>query len=75
MEKMLITIKGYACPNTTDQAGNATIGADLATRTAAPGVTKLPRDTREETKEAMIIRSIIEKTTTYERGQSIPTHR
>jgi hypothetical protein len=61
MEKMLITIKGHARPNMTDKADNATRGADLATRTAAPCVTKSPRDTREETKEAMIMRSIIER--------------
>jgi hypothetical protein len=67
MDKMLITIKGHARPNTTDQAGNATRGTDLATRMAAPGVTKSPRDMREETKEVMIMRSIIEKTTTYEK--------
>jgi hypothetical protein len=65
----------HARPNMTDQAGNATKGVDLATRTTAPGVTKSPRDTREETKEAMIMRSIIEKTTTDERGRSILTHR
>jgi hypothetical protein len=35
MEKMLIITKGHARPNTTDQAGNATRGADLATWTAA----------------------------------------
>jgi hypothetical protein len=68
MEKMLITIKGHARPNTTDQAGKATRGADLAPRTAAPGKTKSLRDTREEMKEAMIMRSIIEKTITNERG-------
>jgi hypothetical protein len=39
MEKMLIIAKGHVRPNTTDQAGNATRGADLAMRTAAPCVT------------------------------------
>jgi hypothetical protein len=75
MEKMLIITKGRAHPNTTDQAGNATRGADLTTRMAAPGVTKSLRDTREETKKAMRIRSIIENTTTDERGRNILTHR
>jgi hypothetical protein len=39
MEKMLIIAKGHARLKTMDQVGNATIGVDLATRTAAPGVT------------------------------------
>jgi hypothetical protein len=75
MEKMLIITKGHARPNMTDQAGNTTRGTDLATRMAARGVTKSPQDTREEMKKAMRMRSIIEKTTTDERGKSIPTHR
>jgi hypothetical protein len=33
MERMLIIAKGHTLPNTTNQAGNATRGADLATRT------------------------------------------
>jgi hypothetical protein len=40
MEKTLIIAKGHFHPNTIDQAGNTTRGADLATRMAAPCVTK-----------------------------------
>jgi hypothetical protein len=75
MEKMLIITKGHTLPNRTDQAGNAIKVAYLAMWMAASGVTKSPRDTREETKKAMRMRSIIEKTTTDESGRSIPTHR
>jgi hypothetical protein len=74
MKKMLIIAKGHDHPNTTDQAGNATRDANLATRTVVPGVTKSPQDTRKETKKGIRMRSIIKKTTTGERGQSIPTH-
>jgi hypothetical protein len=75
MEKMLIIAKGHVHPNTMDQAGNATRDADLAKGTVVLGITKSPQDTRKETNKAMRMRSIIKKTTTYERGQSIPTHR
>jgi hypothetical protein len=75
MEKMLIIAKGHVHPNTTDQAGNTTRDADLVTRKTVPGVTKSPQDTRKETKKAMRMRSIIKRTTTDERGQSIQTHR
>jgi hypothetical protein len=74
MEKMLIIAKGHVHPKTTDQAGNATRDADLATRTAVPGITKSPQDTRKEMKKAMRMRSTIKNTTIDERGQSIPTH-
>jgi hypothetical protein len=75
MEKMLIIAKGPARPNMTDQADNATKGADLVMRTAAPCVTKSPQDMREETKKEMKMNIIINKTTTDERGRNIPTHR
>jgi hypothetical protein len=65
---MLVIAKGHAHLSTTDQAGNATRGADLATRTVAPGVTKSPHDTREETKKVMRMKSITKKTTMDERG-------
>jgi hypothetical protein len=57
-----------------DQAGNATRDADLATRMAVLGVSKSLQDMRKEVKKAMRMRSIIKKTTTDERGQSILTH-
>jgi hypothetical protein len=44
---MLIIGKGHAHLSTTDQAGNATRGTDLATRTVAPGVTKSPLATTD----------------------------
>jgi hypothetical protein len=49
----------------TDQADNATRGADLTTRTAAACVTKYPQGTREETEKEMRNRmtSIIKKAT------------
>jgi hypothetical protein len=75
MERMPIIAKGHDHPNTTDQAGNATRGVDLATRTTTPGVTKSLRDTREDMKKAMRTRSIIEKITTDKRDRSILTHR
>jgi hypothetical protein len=40
MEKTLIITKGPVHQKATDQAGNATKGAGLATRMAAEGVTK-----------------------------------
>jgi hypothetical protein len=72
MEKMLVIEKGHAHPN---MIGNATRGVDLATRTAAPGVTKSLHDTREKTKKAMRMKSITKKTTIDKKGRSTLTHR